>query len=71
MDNTPISLKIDGNATKMSPVPSVTKYLKGTSWTKDIYPKMENTPIAVKNSNPQFAIVTTIPFLTRLVPFGR
>ena len=54
----PITLKINGNTSNTSPVPSATKLLNLIPEWRDMNPRMENTPNAVNISNNEFAATT-------------
>ena len=54
----PMILNINGNTSNTSPVPSVTRLLNLIPECKDMNPRIENTPNAVKISNNEFAATT-------------
>lgn len=67
----PITLKTCGNAIKAKPVPSTISLSIGIPDENVIKPKIENTPIALKTSKPEFESNTIKEFLVKLEPFGR
>jgi len=54
----PIMLKIFGNTTNINPVPSLTNCIIGVPEVADMYPRIENTPKAVKISKLEFDATT-------------
>ena len=67
----PIMLNTCGKTTNARPVPSVTSSLNGIPELRAINPKMENIPIELNTSKPEFENATIIALSTNLDPSGR
>ena len=67
----PIMLNTCGNTTNARPVPEVTSSLNGIPLDTVINPKMENIPMELNTSKPEFENATIIALSTSLDPSGR
>ena len=69
--HTPINPNTLGKTINANPIPPETTSSNGNDWLEAINPNIANTPIAHKNSNPQFAnaVINALLFISLF--FGR
>ena len=67
----PIVLNTCGKTTNARPVPEVTRSLNGIPLVNVINPKIENIPIELNTSNPEFEKATIIALSTNFEPSGK